>query len=77
MNEVQNSGTKFFFFFETEGNTTQTMAHITSAISILFLIDLLTDWNPLKTFVREFIPKLGGTKATTPATTTPVDNSGK
>lgn len=67
MNEKK---TKILFLFDVEQENVQTAVHILSAVSLLFVIDLLTDWNPVKTFVRSFIPKIAvGGSATT--TTTP------
>lgn len=66
-----NKKTKFFFLLEVEDDTVQTMAHITSAATILFVVDLLTDWNPLKTFLRSFIPKISLGKPKPAATTPP------
>lgn len=68
MNEKK---TKVMFFFDVEQDSVQTAVHILSAVSVLFVIDLLTDWNPVKTFVRSFIPKIaiGGSTTTTSKTT--------
>lgn len=67
MNEKK---TKVMFFFDVEQDSVQTAVHILSAVSVLFVIDLLTDWNPVKTFVRSFIPKIavGGSATTTSKT---------
>lgn len=68
MNEKK---TKILFLFDVEQENVQTAVHILSAVSLLFVIDLLTDWNPVKTFVRSFIPKIAvGGSATTTTTTT-------
>lgn len=68
MNEKK---TKILFLFDVEQENVQTAVHILSAVSLLFVIDLLTDWNPVKTFVRSFIPKIavGGSATTTTKTT--------
>lgn len=64
MNEKK---TKVMFFFNVEQDSVQTAVHILSAVSVLFVIDLLTDWNPVKDFVRSFIPKVstGGSETAT------------
>lgn len=68
MNEKK---TKILFLFDVEQENVQTTVHILSAVSLLFVIDLLTDWNPVKTFVRSFIPKIAvGRSATTTTKTT-------
>lgn len=57
MNEVCE--TKFFFFVNAKGaKSVQTWAHITSAVSILFVLDLLFDFNPLKDAVRTVLPAI-------------------
>lgn len=68
MNEKK---TKVMFFFNVEQDNVQTAVHILSAVSVLFVIDLLTDWNPVKTFIRSFIPKIsvGGSKDETTTST--------
>lgn len=68
MNEKK---TKVMFFFNVEQDSVQTAVHILSAVSVLFVIDLLTDWNPVKTFVRSFIPKIsvGGSDSDSDSTT--------
>lgn len=57
-----NQDVKFFFFLKTSGNTTQTLAHVTSIVTILFAVDLLFDYNPVKTAFRQFVGpiNLGG-----------------
>lgn len=67
MNEKK---TKVLFLFDVEQENVQTAVHILSAVSVLFVIDMLTDWNPVKTFVRSFIPKIaiGGSSTTTTTT---------
>lgn len=67
MNEKK---TKILFLFNVEQESVQTAVHILSAVSLLFVIDLLTDWNPVKTFVRSFIPKIGGGGSDTNTTKT-------
>jgi hypothetical protein len=51
--------TKFFFFVTAKGEkSVQMWAHITSAVSILYVLDLLFDFNPLKDAVRSVLPAI-------------------
>lgn len=62
----------FFFFInpETE-DSAQLMAHVTSACTILFALDLLFGINPIKTVTSGFLPiKLGAKAAASAGTTT-------
>lgn len=69
MNEEK---TNFLFAIPVEQKNVQMWAHITSAVAILYAIDLLTDYNPVKDLVRSVMPAInvGGTKAKDKATST-------
>lgn len=55
--------TTFFFFWTPESpETAQLAAHITSALSVMYVVDLLFGVNPIKTWTSGFLPiKLGAT----------------
>lgn len=68
---MQDNALPVFFFFVKPKNadSAQTMAHITSALSVLYVLDLVFGINPVKTAASGFLPiNLGATDAAAPAT---------
>lgn len=66
---MKNNNVAFFFFYTPESQeTAQVLAHVTSTLSILYVLDLVFGINPIKKFTAGFLPiKLGASATSTAA----------